>query len=122
MLDGAREAFAREAWREACDAFAAAAEEGRLRVDDHERFSVAAYLVGADEACERQWEAAQRAAVEAGDTAGGARFAVLLALCLVLRGQMARAGGWLARAEGLLAESGMECPASGYVLMATEYT
>jgi class 3 adenylate cyclase len=82
LLEGAREAFTRQAWREACDAFAAAAEKGPLRVEDHERFAVAAYLVGADEPCERQWEAAQRAAVEAGDTAGGARFAVLLALCL----------------------------------------
>jgi ATP/maltotriose-dependent transcriptional regulator MalT len=113
----ARAAFGRQAWGEAFDAFAAADREGPLGAEDHERLAIAAYLIGADEPCEMAWEAAHRAAREAGDTAGAAQCAVLLALCLVLRGQMARAGGWLARAEGLLAESGIECAASGYVLV-----
>jgi DNA-binding NarL/FixJ family response regulator len=116
-LERARAAYDRQAWAEACKAFAAAANETPLAADDHERFAVTAYLVGADESCEHQWEAAHRTAVELGDAAGAARCAVLLALCLVLRGQMARAGGWLARAEGLLEESGIVCAASGYVLV-----
>ena len=115
-LERAHAAFARQAWREACDGFAAA-DGAPLRADDHERYAVAAYLIGADDLCEHEWEAAHRAAVDAGDTAGAARGAMLLALCLVLRGQMARAGGWLARAEALLGESGIECAASGYVLI-----
>ena len=116
-LERARTAYARQAWVEACDAFAAAADAAPLHADDHERLAVAAYLVGADEPCEQAWEAAHRAAVQSGDPAGAARCAVLLALCLVLRGQMARAGGWLARAESLLEESGLESAASGYVLL-----
>ena len=116
-LQRARAAYDRQAWADACDAFAAAADEAPLVADDHQRFAVAAYLIGADEPCEQQWEAAHRAAADAGDAAGAARCAVLLALCLVLRGQMARAGGWLARAEDLLDESGIECAASGYVLV-----
>ncbi len=117
-LEGARAAYGRQAWAQACNAFAAAAaDEAPLAADDHERFAVAAYLIGADEPCEHQWEAAHRAAVDAGDAAGAARYAVLLALCVVLRGQMARAGGWLARAEALLEESGIVCAASGYVLI-----
>ena len=116
-LERARAAYDRQAWTEACNAFAAAADEMPLAADDHERFAVAAYLIGADDSCEHQWEAAYRTAVEAGDAVRGARCSVLLALCLVLRGQMARAGGWLARAEGLLAESGSQGAASGYVLI-----
>ena len=116
-LERARAAYARQEWREACDAFAAAADEVPVGADDYERFAVAAYLTGGDAPCEHAWEAAHRAAVEAGDPGGAARCAVLLALCLALRGQMARAGGWLARAEDLLQQSGIECAASGYVLI-----
>jgi DNA-binding CsgD family transcriptional regulator len=116
-LARAHAAYDRQAWADACQAFAAAADAAPLAADDHQRFAVAAYLVGADESCEQHWEAAHRAAIEAGDIASAARCAVLLALCLVLRGQMARAGGWLARAEQLLDESGIECPATGYLLI-----
>ena len=116
-LERARAAYDRQAWAEACNAFSAAADEATLAGDDHQRYAVAAYLIGADEPCEHQWEAAHRAALDADDAAGAARCAVLLALCLVLRGQTAHAGGWLARAEGLLEESRIECAASGYVLI-----
>lgn len=116
-LARARAAYDRQAWAGACDAFAEAADAAPLVADDHQRFATAAYLVGADQTCEQQWEAAHRAARDAGDPAGASRCAVLLALCLVLRGQMARAGGWLARAEEILDESGIECAASGYVLV-----
>jgi DNA-binding CsgD family transcriptional regulator len=116
-LARARAAYDRQAWADACDAFAAAVDAAPFVADDHQRFAIAAYLVGADQTCEQQWEAAHRAARQAGDPPGAARCAVLLALCLVLRGQMARAGGWLARAEEILDESGSECAASGYVLI-----
>ena len=116
-LERARAAHDRQAWAEACNGFAAAADEAPLAADDHQRFAVAAFLIGADEPCEHEWEAAHRAAVDAGDAGGAARCAVLLALCLVLRGQMARAGGWAARAESILEESGIVCAASGYVLI-----
>src|SRR5687768_334917 len=114
-LERARAAYDRQAWAEACSAFntAAAEADGPFTAEDHQRFAVAAYLTGADDACDHEWEAAHRSALDAGDVAGAARCAMLLALCLVLRGQMARAGGWIARAEGLLAESGTVCAASG---------
>jgi hypothetical protein len=63
------------------------------------------------------WEEAHRSALEAGDGPATARCAVLLALCLLLKGEMARAGGSLARAERDLDEAGRECAASGYVLI-----
>jgi len=47
-LERARAAYDRQAWAEACNAFAAAADEAPLAADDHERFAVAAYLIGAD--------------------------------------------------------------------------
>jgi DNA-binding CsgD family transcriptional regulator len=114
-LDDARGAFARQAWREACVAYESAATA--LDGVDHERHAIAAYLIGDDGRCTRAWEAAHRAALDSGDTGAAARAAALLALCLVMRGQMAQAGGWMARAEALLEESGVACSASGYVLV-----
>jgi len=116
-IDAARGAFARGAWREACDALSAAAEAGPLPAEDFERLAVAAYLVGEDDVCTHAWECAHRSALEAGDGAAAARCAVLLSLCLFLKGQMATAGGWLARAERVLADVGPGCAASGYVLI-----
>jgi len=92
VVDAARGAFARGAWREACDAFSAAAGAGSLPAEDFERLAVAAYLVGEDAACTHAWECAHRSALETGDRATAARCAVLLSLCLFLEGQMARAG------------------------------
>jgi hypothetical protein len=98
VVDAARDAFARGAWREAYDALSEAAGAGPLPAEDFERLAVAAYLVGEDDKCAHAWEYAHRSALEAGDRATAARCAAWLALCLLLKGQVARAGGWLARA------------------------
>jgi DNA-binding NarL/FixJ family response regulator len=113
----ARGAFARGTWREACDALSAAAGTGPLAGEDLERLAVAAYLVGEDDVCTHAWEDAHRSALEAGDGARAARCAVLLSLFLFLKGQAAKAGGWLARAERVLGDAGLDCAASGYVLI-----
>jgi DNA-binding NarL/FixJ family response regulator len=112
----ARAAFEEQAWDEAFRAYLAAAGDGRLDVDGYEGLAVAAYLVGEDGECERAWEGAHRGAVDAGDRAGAARCACWLGLVLLLRGQMAKANGWLARADRLIEHAG-ECPASGYRLI-----
>jgi len=82
-----------------------------------ERAAVRAYLLGADDECAKHWEAAQRAALDAGNPAESARYACWLGLILMLRGQTARAGGWFTRAKDLIAQAGSECPASGFVLI-----
>jgi DNA-binding NarL/FixJ family response regulator len=117
VVDEARGAFARGAWREAYDALSAVAGAGALAGEDFERLAVAAYLVGEDEVCARAWEDAHRSALGADDGATAARCAVLLSLCLFLKGQVARAGGWLAQAERVLAQADRDCAASGYVLI-----
>jgi ATP/maltotriose-dependent transcriptional regulator MalT len=116
-VERARAAFARRDWADAFAAFAATAAQGPLEAADHERLAVCAYLVGQDEVCARSWEAAHRTALEAGDAAHSARSAFWLAFCLMMRGQMAQAGGWLGRAERLVEESAPGCAASGYLLI-----
>lgn len=113
----ARAAFDRQAWRDAHTAFLAAAAEAPLTAEDDERLAIAAYLLGADNSCERAWEAAHRAALEAGDPAVAARCAFWLGLCLMLRGQMAQAGGWLGRAKSALEDLEEDCAATGLLLI-----
>jgi DNA-binding CsgD family transcriptional regulator len=116
-VERARAAFGRRAWADAFAAFTGAAERASLDPVDQERLAVCAYLVGEDEVCAEAWEAAHRGALEAGDAAESARCAFWLALCLMLQGHMSQAGGWLARAERLIEEGRLDCPAAGYLLI-----
>ena len=116
-LEHARAAFAARAWREAADAFAAAASSAPLEVDDHGRRAVVAFLVGDEVACERAWDEAYQAAVVAGDRPAAARHAWWIGFCLLLRGREAQAGGWLTRSRRLVDEAGVDCAASGYLLI-----
>ena len=123
-IERARAAFADRDWSAAYAAFAEVGEVGEvgeLTAADSEQHAVAAYLTGADDACERAWEAAHRAALETGDVEAAARYAFWLGMCLMMRGQMAQAGGWLGKAQSLVDETaasgGGEVAASGYLLI-----
>jgi ATP/maltotriose-dependent transcriptional regulator MalT len=99
-----RAAFDRGAWADACALLASAAEVED--VEDVERLAVAAHLVGRDEESERAWTRAHREHVRRGDTDAAVRCAFWLAVLLLLRGETARAGGWLTGAERLVDEGG----------------
>jgi ATP/maltotriose-dependent transcriptional regulator MalT len=114
-VDDGRAAFERRAWGAA---YAALAGESGLGADDLERLAVAAYLTGRDEESARAWERAHHERALAGDPDGAARCAVWLAVGLLLRGEMARGAGWLARAERLLDDAGGDAAtARGYLLL-----
>jgi DNA-binding CsgD family transcriptional regulator len=108
-----RDAFDRRAWTEAFEQLTAA---GVSDPDDLERLAVAANLVGRDDASDGAWERAYAACDERGDSRRAASCAFWLGLSLMLRGEEARGGGWLARAERLAGEVG-ECVATGLVLV-----
>jgi DNA-binding NarL/FixJ family response regulator len=109
-----RAAFARRAWAQA-RALLAAAEP--LDAADLQRLAVAAHLLGRDAESAGAWERAYRETVRCGDADGAARSAFWLAMTLLLRGEVARADGWLARGERLVAEAGRECAARGLLLV-----
>jgi ATP/maltotriose-dependent transcriptional regulator MalT len=85
--------------------------------DDLERLAVAAYLTGHDEESARAWEQAHHARARAGDHDGAVRCAAWLAIGLLLRGEMARAAGWLGRAGTMLEEHGDTGSAGGYLMV-----
>ena len=95
-LQSGREAFSRQAWTIAYEALTEA-PPGELDGADLERRAVAAYMIGTDEDSAAAWEAAHRQHMETADAAEAARCAFWLSLCLLLKGQVAQAGGWLSR-------------------------
>jgi ATP/maltotriose-dependent transcriptional regulator MalT len=112
-----REAFGRQAWGDTYAHLSAAAHEAPLEVEDLERLAAAAYLVGRDGESADQWARAHRECLRLGDAARAARCAFWLGLGLLLRGEVARGGGWLARAHRLLEDGPLDCVEQGYLLV-----
>lgn len=110
-----REAYERRAWSDAYAHLSAAERQGALAAADLERLAMAAYLTGGVVAAAGAWERAHLAYVAAGDVPRAVRCAVWLGLTLLNRGEHARGGGWLARAQRVLDESALDCVERGYV-------
>ena len=111
----AAEAFADRAWAVAYRLLSQA-PRGDLTHADLDRLAVAAYLIGEDDAAVAAWEQAYKRHADAGERAEAARCAFWAAFCLMMRGQMAHAGGWLSRGEFVLGQD-FDCPARGYLLI-----
>jgi DNA-binding CsgD family transcriptional regulator len=116
-LDRGRESFARQAWGDAFAQLSAADRETALELDDLERLAVAAYLVGRDSETDDAWARAHHECLRLGQVVRAARCAGLLAQGLMLRGEIARGGGWLARAQRLLDEEQDDGVERGYLLL-----
>lgn len=116
QVGAAREAFDRAAWEEAYRLLSAAARAGPLEPEDLRRLAVAALLTGRDAERDEAWEHAHHAFLRAGDVPAAVRCAFWLGLNLMLRGETARGGGWLARAQRQFEACGQDCVEQGYVL------
>lgn len=90
--------------------------EDTLGPRELEQLAVSSYLIGDDDGCTTAWEAAHHRHVEAGNVPDAARCSFWLAFCLMMRGQTARAGGWLGRTATMIGDD-LECSARGYVLI-----
>ena len=98
-LDRGRESFDRRAWADAYAQLSTADRDASLGLDDLERLAAAAYLSGDDSASTDAWVRAHQECVRAGVPARAVRCAFWLVIGLMLRGELAPAGGWLARAQ-----------------------
>lgn len=114
-LERGRNAFEEKAWTRAYAELSAADRMERLEPDDLERLATAAYLIGRDGDSAELWERAHHDLVARGEPVRAARCAFWLAFGLLNRGEQARGGGWLARAERLL--DGRDCAERGYLVM-----
>jgi DNA-binding CsgD family transcriptional regulator len=115
-LDRGRDSFARRAWADAFAELSAADLDSPLEPVDVELLVTTAYLIGRDDigddlSARVYHECAQD------DPARAARCAIWLGIQLMLRGEQARGGGWLARASQLLDEGLHDCAERGYLLV-----
>ena len=119
VLDRARQAFGRKAWTDAVAQLQAADDEAPLGTADLERLAAATYLIGRDGDSEEAWARAHQECLRIDDPVGAARCALWLGMALMNKGEMAQAGGWFARAGGLLEGGQRECVESGFLRLPT---
>ena len=114
-VERGREAFDRRAWAQAFSGLVGADQHGGLDAADLERLAVSAYLIGRVGDSAAAWERAHRACWDAGDVLHAARCAFWLAFVLLNRGELARGGGWVHRAQRLLDRAGVDGVEIGYL-------
>ena len=112
-----REAFERQAWGEAHAQLLAADGDNTLDAEDLERLAWAAELTGKYSDAERFLAKAHNEYLERGNVESAVRCAFWLGLSLTNKGEFARGGGWLGRAETLLEGINEECVERGYILL-----
>jgi DNA-binding CsgD family transcriptional regulator len=112
-----REAAERLAWADAYAALSLADQSSSLAAEDLELLATAAYLLGHVEDCLGALQRAQQLHAEAGDPRRAARCALWLAFHLGSAGELAQAGGWLARANRLLEHEPPDCAERGLLLV-----
>ncbi|TDC45511.1 helix-turn-helix transcriptional regulator [Jiangella ureilytica] len=113
-----RAAFEERAWADAYARLGAADAEAPLPADDLVLLAMSAFLAGHDAASLAVQERAFHELLLEGRPLPAVRCAFWLATVLANEGEVARASGWLARAERLLDEAGRNCPEAGYLLAA----
>lgn len=116
-LQAGRAAFREQRWDEAFARLAQADAAEPLSVGDLESLAIAAFLTGRDAESDEAWARAHQRAAEDGDAARGALCAFQLGMSLITRGEMARAGGWIARARRLIEDVPGDCVERGYLML-----
>jgi DNA-binding CsgD family transcriptional regulator len=112
-----RESFERQAWADAFARLSAADRDTSLEPEDLVRLATAAYLLGKDDESAALWERAHHEFLSRNEEERAARCAFWLGIGLLDRGELARGGGWLARARRLLDDGRRDCVERGYLLV-----
>ena len=116
-LDRGREAYAAQAWSDAFALLSAADSDGLLELADLERLGVTAYLLGRHDDVSELLTRAHNEALRLAEPIRAARYAFWIGFGLLDRGELARGGGWFARATRLLDDGQHDCVERGYLLV-----
>lgn len=116
-LERGRSAHASRAWGEGFEALSAADGALPLGAADLERLATCAFMLGREDDYLAMLERAHGARLDQGRPAAAVRDAFWIGLVLALRGEQARAGGWLGRARRLLEREGADVVETGYLLL-----
>ena len=111
------EFFGRQAWRQAHEALTAADRADLLRPSDLEMLATSAYMLGRETEYLELLERAYNGHLEDQEPLAAVRCAAWIAVRLLFRGEVSRAGGWVGRAQRLLEREGSDCVERGYLLI-----
>jgi DNA-binding NarL/FixJ family response regulator len=120
QLERGRDAYARSAWRDACESLSDADRQCPLADPDLEHLAWASALVGRNDLFLATFERLHDLRAAEGRRCGAARAAFWLGMRLLTLGEVGRATGWLASAERLVESEG-ECLERGYLLIPRGY-
>ena len=109
LLEHGREAYARREWRDAHASLETADQATPLGPEDLELLATAASMLGRDDEHLLVLERAHHEHLEARVTLRSARCALWAGTHLLIRGEMARGAGWLARAQRLVEGETSDC-------------
>ena len=112
-----RESFTGRAWMDAYKSLSHADQQAPLGAEDLELLATSASMIGRDDDCLDSLERAYRVHLEAGEALRAVRCAFWVGINLLLRGETARATGWLGRAQRLVEREANDCVERGYLLV-----
>lgn len=104
-------------WRDAFTLLSTADQKTPLAAEDLDRLATAAYLIGDDAGWSAAWARAHQQFADRKDEAAAARCAFWLGFSCFNNGEMARGGGWIARAQRVIEEGRLDCVECGYLLL-----
>jgi hypothetical protein len=116
-LERGRESYSTRAWADAYESLSRADQLTSLGADDLELLARSAYMLGSDDTYRSGLERAHQLHLDAGDAPRAARSAFWIGHNLLFRGETARASGWFARAQRVLAREKRDCAEHGYLLI-----
>ena len=116
-LERGRRCYAERAWLQAYTALSQADQAAPLGAEDLELLATAAGMLGRDDDYLSLLERAHHAFLDAGEPLRAARCAFWVGTYSAIRGQVARATGWLGRAQRLVEREERDCVEQGYLLV-----
>lgn len=116
-LDRGRQAFGTQAWSEAYAQLHAADQETPLEPDDLLSLALASILTGRDEESDAVLARAHEQFLARGEVARAAQSAIWLGMSLLNVQEIVRGSAWIARAERLLDDAGLDCVERGWLLL-----
>src|SRR6476619_7322793 len=116
LLHG-RACYERREWNDAFEALSLADQTTALGADDLHRLAWSAGLTARDDQMLAAQERVYQARLDAGEDLAAGRAAFWLGFRLLARGEPARAGGWLSRAQRLVELHARDCVEQGYLLL-----
>jgi DNA-binding CsgD family transcriptional regulator len=111
-----RRLYGRRCWLDAYESLTAADRAAPLGAEDLELLATSSYMLGRDEEYVRGLERAHHLFLDAGHGLRAGRCAFWIGINLILRREVGRATGWLARARRLIEREG-DCVEQGFLLL-----